>query len=245
MLRNIAIAVLTGLAMISASYADDSRFDSFEKRESCIKNNGIWREFGNSCSDFCSTKFSKFRVCASVITYGCDCSDNGCFDQKTSSCRSIEDARQEYEFKKKQQEDKIRQEREARKLIRIQHQRKVMKDLLDRRSIPLEDQNRNGNSNQDPAALSRDNLSSFFNKKQMQSEMGGNEFYYLNKITGSRYVAGRSSTSSQSQSNRGASTRNSNPSIQRGFRGNVPLYMRSRQQQGQSNSSSLPNVMVR
>lgn len=239
MLRFFVIPALISLVMIFSAQADNSRFDSFKKRESCIKNNGIWREFGNSCSDFCSAKFSKFQICSSVITFGCDCGDKGCFDQKTNSCRLIDDVRQEYEIKEMQKKDLLERDKEARKLMTIQHQKKVMKDLLDKRVIPLENQNVNsGSAGQDTNLVSKDNLSSFFTRKQMQGDMGGNEFYYLNKITGSQYIAGRSN-SFQNQTN--------NNSSSRGDFQLVPLFMRSKQSQqpNQNNNSDLPNIPVR
>ena len=41
----------------SIASAQSTRHTSFDDRQLCDENNGVWREFGNGCADNCESKF--------------------------------------------------------------------------------------------------------------------------------------------------------------------------------------------
>ena len=49
--------------------------------ESCKKENGNWRLFGDSCADSCISQFNEFTPCVKKVVYGCDCGDDSCLYQ--------------------------------------------------------------------------------------------------------------------------------------------------------------------
>lgn len=50
----------------------------------CQASGGVWRQFGNSCIDSCGVADRVDVMCAQVMTYGCDCGANACWNG--SSC---------------------------------------------------------------------------------------------------------------------------------------------------------------
>jgi hypothetical protein len=62
-----------------------------EKKQFCTQRNGIWKEFKNGCADNCSSQISKLSMCTSVITLGCECGENKCWDNDQNSCVEIEE----------------------------------------------------------------------------------------------------------------------------------------------------------
>ena len=52
----------------------------------CEYYEGLWTEFGNSCVDSCELARDPSLSCAQMITEGCDCGPNKCWDAETNSC---------------------------------------------------------------------------------------------------------------------------------------------------------------
>lgn len=46
----------------------------------CIKSGGKWTSFSNSCADSCDYKRGAINVCSTVITEGCDCGIEMCWN---------------------------------------------------------------------------------------------------------------------------------------------------------------------
>lgn len=56
-------------------------------QEGCSSAGGTWKEFSNACKDICvSNKDKAFRVCTQVMSYGCECGPDRCFEPRTSAC---------------------------------------------------------------------------------------------------------------------------------------------------------------
>lgn len=92
--------------------ADFLRETTFEDRTICEKENkGVWREFGDVCTDSCEAKFDKFKICDRAIRYSCDCGVGRCWKDK--KCILISQYKKTYEADQKKQNEKIS---EARKL---------------------------------------------------------------------------------------------------------------------------------
>ena len=80
---------------------------SFDDRQACEENKGVWREFGNGCVDECYPKFDKFTICTSAITFGCDCGKGRCWNEK--SCVSVIQYKKIFD-KEFEEEQKMQQE---------------------------------------------------------------------------------------------------------------------------------------
>jgi hypothetical protein len=61
--------------------AQFSRETTFDGRAACESvNKGIWREFGDVCTDGCESKFDKFKICDRIIQSSCDCGAGRCWE---------------------------------------------------------------------------------------------------------------------------------------------------------------------
>lgn len=72
----------------SIAVAQSTRHTSFDDRQLCDENNGVWREFGNGCADNCEGKFNKYEICTGALTYACDCGKGRCWHEK--KCLSVD-----------------------------------------------------------------------------------------------------------------------------------------------------------
>ncbi len=78
-------------------------------REYCEKENGVWREFGNSCADTCYFDRGYDRSCFSNVAFSCDClkdrcwSDNKCV--KNEVYQYNEKINEDHRLKKMEQEN--------------------------------------------------------------------------------------------------------------------------------------------
>ena len=102
---------LFSATLANAQYA---RQTSFDDRQICDENKGVWREFGNGCGDSCESKFDKYDICTSAITYACDCGKGRCWHE--NKCLSIASYKKifdkENEEKEKFLEAKVRERQE-------------------------------------------------------------------------------------------------------------------------------------
>ncbi|MBI5803663.1 hypothetical protein HY450_00295 [Candidatus Pacearchaeota archaeon] len=48
--------------------------------EICLSSGGSWRQFTNSCVDYCPLTENEEVVCAQAITEGCDCGEDMCWN---------------------------------------------------------------------------------------------------------------------------------------------------------------------
>jgi hypothetical protein len=96
---------------------------TFEDRLICeVENRGVWREFGDVCSDDCNSKFDKLKICDRAIRFSCDCGAGRCWSDK--KCLLISDYKKTYEDNLKEEElrlseEKIYREAEAKANVKI------------------------------------------------------------------------------------------------------------------------------
>ena len=51
----------------------------------CMASEGVWRWMPDPCTGKCN--FDSGQACISVLTMGCDCGLDRCFDEKTNTCK--------------------------------------------------------------------------------------------------------------------------------------------------------------
>ena len=86
-----------------------------DQKESCEKQNGLWREFGNDCAGECYAQGEKLAICAAAITFSCDCGVGRCLEngECTNTQKYLEKVVQ---MKKEDEERKLALEEKAKKL---------------------------------------------------------------------------------------------------------------------------------
>jgi hypothetical protein len=93
-------------------FAQSIRFTSFDDRPTCESSKGIWREFGNNCTDGCYQKLDQFAVCGESITYGCDCGKGRCWDG--DQCTLLKDYKKAFDKEQEANLEKIEEEKKKR-----------------------------------------------------------------------------------------------------------------------------------
>jgi len=63
----------------STTKAQVTRSTTFDDRQACNENKGLWREFGNGCGDNCTNKFDQYEICTRALTFACDCGKGRCW----------------------------------------------------------------------------------------------------------------------------------------------------------------------
>lgn len=113
-MKNILfIFLLINFFSVQNSYSQTIRSTSFENRGICEKDNGVWREFGNGCTDGCAAKVDKYTICTMALTYSCDCGKGRCWEAGT--CFSIRDYKKVYSEKQAKNEARLNRLKKARK----------------------------------------------------------------------------------------------------------------------------------
>jgi hypothetical protein len=106
---------LTLIIVVSSqniAFAAFSRSTTFDKREICEKEKGVWREFGNSFADNCEPKFDKYMIAAQSLVFSCDCGPQKCWE--SSKCVEMRQYEKIFTAKKNQQEKEIAKQRKER-----------------------------------------------------------------------------------------------------------------------------------
>lgn len=83
-----------------------SRPTTFDEREICEKNNGVWREFGNDCVDSCEAKINEFAICTKSIISSCQCAELYCWNQEKKECQKTSEFSKIYQAKIAQEKAK-------------------------------------------------------------------------------------------------------------------------------------------
>ncbi len=111
-MRKLALAFIFFL-IASHAFAEFGRSTSFDDREICNRDKGVWRQFANSDGDTCESKMDRFAISAQALTYACDCGKGRCWDAERcvlmADYKKIYDERQEKERKKMAEARKNRQ----------------------------------------------------------------------------------------------------------------------------------------
>ena len=110
-MRTLALTLILILTSFTA-FAEFGRSTSFDDREICDKNKGVWREFGNSAGDRCESKMDPYSIAAQALTYACDCGKGRCWDG--DKCAVMQDFKKIYNQKLEKEQKKISEAKKAR-----------------------------------------------------------------------------------------------------------------------------------
>lgn len=90
-----------------------SHSTTFDNRPVCEEAKGVWREFGNSCTQDCEHIFNQYKICPNSITFGCDCGEGRCWlDNKCVAISEYKITYREKVRKEKEDEEKLAKERD-------------------------------------------------------------------------------------------------------------------------------------
>ena len=70
-IKLLVILILVGLILISGCN---------QERLNCIKSGSKWTGFSNTCVDSCSYARNEVQVCGQILTQGCDCGPEMCWN---------------------------------------------------------------------------------------------------------------------------------------------------------------------
>lgn len=123
----IYVFLLLNLLFGNSSFAQNFRSTTFDQRTICEKDQGVWREFGNGCVDSCRSKFNKFTMCTSALTYGCDCGTNRCwYDGK---CVANDEYQKTYDLEKSKENVRLEKLKQQRRQKYDHNRRMIVKRL--------------------------------------------------------------------------------------------------------------------
>lgn len=89
----------------SIATAQTVRSTSFDDRETCEKDRGVWREFGNGCADSCEAKFDKTSICTQALTYSCECGKNKCWNGER--CTAMQDYQKIFTVRQAREKERL------------------------------------------------------------------------------------------------------------------------------------------
>ena len=126
-MRQFAAALIFFL-IASPAFAEFGRSTSFDDREICDRDKGVWREFGNSAADNCEAKMDKFAIAAQALTYACDCGKGRCWNG--DRCVLMSDYKKQYDELQEKQSKKIAEARKNRENEYKENSNKRLRELI-------------------------------------------------------------------------------------------------------------------
>lgn len=124
--NNLFLIIMLLIIFNNRANADFGRKTTFDNRQKCEQNKGVWREFGNGCVDECFAKFDEFGVCTYARTFGCDCGRGKCWSG--NECMAVIEYKKVFDKMKIQEFEEI----SKLKLKRIVEAKKYQQDLIRR-----------------------------------------------------------------------------------------------------------------
>ncbi|MDX2083755.1 MAG: hypothetical protein SFV53_07210 [Rickettsiales bacterium] len=103
----VFLCCLTG-----AAFAEFNRSTTFDDREICENDRGVWHQFPNDLADNCEDKLDEFAFAANEITYACDCGKGRCWNG--AKCVFMKDYKKIYDAKKAIEDKKIAEAKKSR-----------------------------------------------------------------------------------------------------------------------------------
>jgi hypothetical protein len=114
------------------SHGDIGRKTSFDNRQQCELNQGVWREFGNGCVDECYAKFDEFGVCTYARTFGCDCGRGKCWNGE--ECIAVLEYKKIFDDLKQRDINEMTQAKKKRIAEAKKYQQDLIKRMIENRS---------------------------------------------------------------------------------------------------------------
>jgi len=124
----IAIFIL----LANQAFAELGRKTSFDNRQQCEQNKGVWREFGNGCVDECFAKFDEFGICTYARTFGCDCGKGKCWNGE--ECVGVLVYKKIFDNLKLQELEEISQAKKKRIAEAKKYQQDLIRRMIENRS---------------------------------------------------------------------------------------------------------------
>lgn len=122
------LLTLIFLLFSAESFSQSFRHTSFDDRANCEDEKGTWREYGDSCVDLCEAKLDRFMICASAITYGCQCGKGRCWDG--NHCAAMKDYKKNYDEEYAKEQEKLKEARKAREAEYEENSQKILRSLM-------------------------------------------------------------------------------------------------------------------
>lgn len=123
-------------------FAQVIRSTTFDNREICEKEGGVWRQFGNGCVDSCKAKLDRFTVCSMALTYGCDCGKDRCLED--NKCVTISDYKEIFDKEQEVEKEEQEKQKEARKDQYRNMRNSMLSDLSKTKDIENNKNNEQG-----------------------------------------------------------------------------------------------------
>jgi hypothetical protein len=128
-MKNILLVFLFVILLFPRPlYSQTVRSTTFDNREVCEKDKGVWREFGNGCVGSCVAQLDKYIVCTMALTYGCDCGAGRCWED--GRCVTLEDYKITFDEKQAKKKEDLDRKREARKDDYENNRQIILRKLL-------------------------------------------------------------------------------------------------------------------
>ncbi|MFM7620891.1 MAG: hypothetical protein ACKO47_04725 [Alphaproteobacteria bacterium] len=150
-----------------------ARKTSFDGRDVCEANSGVWREFGNGCGDECYSKFDEFAVCSQARTYACDCGKGKCWNEE--KCVAVLEYRKTFDEIRQQEAETMSQAKRKRIAQAKKYQQDLIKRMIENRSgLTVAKYSENGDSIVAHNNFSNNNYADVYNKKYPEVSQGRN-----------------------------------------------------------------------
>ncbi|GDX35647.1 hypothetical protein LBMAG18_01580 [Alphaproteobacteria bacterium] len=168
------------------------RKTSFDNREICESNKGVWHEFGNGCADDCYSKFDEFAVCSQARTFGCDCGKGKCWNNE--KCVAVLEYKKVFDEMRQQEIDLMSEAKKKRVAKAKKYQQDLIKRMIENRSnLTVAKYSENGDTVIAHNNFSNNNYGEVYNKKYPEISQGRNyitnfdeRYYYSGPIDKNR-----------------------------------------------------------
>lgn len=137
------LLILTLITFSLNSAFSNQRQTSFDEKPNCEQQNGVWRQFGNSCANNCKSMFNEFSICAQAITYGCDCLQDRCYNE--GECVLIDDYKIKYQKIVNERDKILEEQKRARKDDFLRNRQAILQKIT---TQPQEQKQQKANKNQ-------------------------------------------------------------------------------------------------
>lgn len=135
-MKKFFLILFLGTCFSFELFAQTARSTSFDDRPTCEEVKGVWRQFGNGCTDDCRSKFDEFTICTQALSYGCDCGKNRCWNGET--CVTQKSYKRIFDAEKEKENAKLAEAKKRRRAAAQENQDAIMSKLLGKIAIDNE-----------------------------------------------------------------------------------------------------------
>lgn len=135
-MKKFFLILFLGTCFSFELFAQTARSTSFDDRPTCEEVKGVWRQFGNGCTDDCRSKFDEFTICTQALNYGCDCGKNRCWNGET--CVTQKSFKRIFDAEKEKEKAKLAEAKRRRQAVAQENQDVIMSKLINKIAIDNE-----------------------------------------------------------------------------------------------------------